>query len=179
VGDARKLSECGDGRFFLVVFSFNGIDSVAHADRTAILSEIYRVLAPGGFCWFSTHNLDGPVRHPHRFSMPTIRLTLNPLRLAYRLALFTKLLIQNANNRRRFRVFDEHADDYCMINTGAHDHGLMIHHIRITEQQRQLRELGFEDNCVAFSSLDGQRVEATTDTSSIGWFHLVARKPSA
>jgi SAM-dependent methyltransferase len=178
-GDARQLSQFADGRFYLVVFSFNGIDSVAHADRTAILSEIHRVLMPGGLCLFSTHNLDGPVRQPHRFSMPKLRLALNPLRLAYRLAHFTKLLIQSANNRRRFRVFDERANDFCMINTGAHDYGLMIHHIRLAAQRQQLRDLGFEDNCVAFSSLDGQRVEATTDTSSIGWFHLVVRKPGA
>jgi SAM-dependent methyltransferase len=40
-----------------VLFSFNGIDYVDHGDRLGILREIHRVLKPGGWLVFSSHNL--------------------------------------------------------------------------------------------------------------------------
>jgi SAM-dependent methyltransferase len=59
-GDARDLSRFADGSFRLVVFSFNGIDSVNADDRMTILREVHRVLCPGGLFLFSAHNREGP-----------------------------------------------------------------------------------------------------------------------
>src|SRR5262245_43360174 len=56
LGDARDLSSFGASTFYLVVFSYMGIDSVDHEGRQRILSEAYRVLQPGGILWFSTLN---------------------------------------------------------------------------------------------------------------------------
>ena len=56
--DARDLSRFADDTFALVVFSFNGIDGVAHADRGTVLSEMHRVLRSEGLFAYSTHNLD-------------------------------------------------------------------------------------------------------------------------
>ena len=55
-GDARDLGRFVDASFGLVVFSYNGIDAVAHEDRPLIFQEALRVLEPGGVFWYSTHN---------------------------------------------------------------------------------------------------------------------------
>ena len=55
VADARSLPF--ETQFDCVFFSFNGIDYVELDDRTRILSEFSRVLLPGGYLIYSTHNL--------------------------------------------------------------------------------------------------------------------------
>ncbi len=176
IGDARDLVAFADASYFMVTFSFNGIDSVAHADRIRILKQMHRVLVPGGLCWFSTHNYDGPGRAPVRFVPPSLRMTKNPLRLAVRVAKLGKLLVESWMNRRQHSRFDVRDEDYCMVNSGAHDYGLMIHHTRLEPQLRQLIELGFSPDIAVFDSVNGRRVQVGDDTSRVGWFHLVARK---
>ncbi len=62
VGDARDLSDI-EAPFDFVLFSYNGIDSVGHDDRLAILAETRSVLAPGGHFLMSAHSLDAlPLR---------------------------------------------------------------------------------------------------------------------
>jgi ubiquinone/menaquinone biosynthesis C-methylase UbiE len=56
--DARDLSMFADDSFDLVLFSFNGIDTVSPVDRLKVLSEIWRVCRPGGVFSFSSHNLE-------------------------------------------------------------------------------------------------------------------------
>ena len=57
LGDATDLSSFIDASFDAVVFSFNGIDYL-HPDsaRLRCLTEVRRVLRPGGVFVFSTHN---------------------------------------------------------------------------------------------------------------------------
>jgi ubiquinone/menaquinone biosynthesis C-methylase UbiE len=57
-GDVRQLSRFGDGEFALVVFGMNGLDYVAHEQRLLALREIRRVLRPGAYFLFSSHNLN-------------------------------------------------------------------------------------------------------------------------
>ena len=56
--DARNLQF--GRRFDCVMFSFNGIDSVAYADREVILQQIAGVLLAGGYFIYSTHNINYP-----------------------------------------------------------------------------------------------------------------------
>ena len=64
--DARNLSRFGDGKFALVLFSFNGIDGVGRADRYRILREFHRVVRPGG--WLLVEDTDLATRR--HFSCP-------------------------------------------------------------------------------------------------------------
>lgn len=55
--DATDLTQFADGEFDAVVFSFNGIDDIRTDEgRTRCLREIERILAPGGYFIFSSHN---------------------------------------------------------------------------------------------------------------------------
>jgi SAM-dependent methyltransferase len=56
VADARALP-FDDGAFDVVFFSFNGIDLVGAEDRDRTLAECRRVLVPGGWFIYSSHNL--------------------------------------------------------------------------------------------------------------------------
>ena len=57
VCNAQDLSQFANDSFDLILFSFNGIDSVSHCDRLKILQEVYRVGRSGGCFVFSSHNL--------------------------------------------------------------------------------------------------------------------------
>ena len=56
--DARDLSAFADESFDFVLFSYNGLDCVGHADRLQVLAEVHRVVRPGGVFMFSSHNID-------------------------------------------------------------------------------------------------------------------------
>jgi SAM-dependent methyltransferase len=57
LGDATDLSQFADGLFDAVLFSFNGIDYIrADEGRAKCLSEVTRVLKPGGVFVVSSHN---------------------------------------------------------------------------------------------------------------------------
>ena len=58
VADARDLSEFDPGAFDVVMFGSNSIDYVGHADRGRILTEVARVLRPGGRLGISSHNVN-------------------------------------------------------------------------------------------------------------------------
>jgi SAM-dependent methyltransferase len=65
--DARRLPFT-DGFFQAVIFAFNGIDCIyPEADRLVALREVDRVLVPGGYFIFSSHNPLGTLLSPRGF----------------------------------------------------------------------------------------------------------------
>lgn len=58
VADARDLGAFDAESFDVVLFAFQGLDSLSdHGERLGALAEIHRVLAPGGVFAFSSSNL--------------------------------------------------------------------------------------------------------------------------
>lgn len=172
LADARALSDVAGDSIFLAVFSCNGIGMVSHADRLRILTEVHRVLRPGGMFVFSTHNRNSP-EYRRGFQFPALHWSMNPLRAMVRTARFASETLLRVRNRRRFRPNEIHAPHYSVINDVCHHYGTMLYYVTLEDQQRQLRDAGFEADAEAYD-LDGRRVHDDTSHDSIA---LIARKP--
>ncbi|MDR7067587.1 ubiquinone/menaquinone biosynthesis C-methylase UbiE [Pseudoxanthomonas japonensis] len=171
--DARALSNVADASIFLAVFSCNGIGMVSHADRLLILREVQRVLRPGGYFVFSTHNRNSP-EFKRGFLFPPFDWSFNPLRLAVRSLRFTGETVQRMRNRRQHHPHEIHTEDYSVINDVCHHYSTMLYYLTLEKQRQQLVDAGFEADAEAYD-LSGARVQDGTTDDSIA---LIARKPS-
>jgi ubiquinone/menaquinone biosynthesis C-methylase UbiE len=154
--DARDLSVFDDCRFGFVMFSLNGIDYVAHDDRIRILKEIYRVLKPGGFFFFSSHN---------RNYKPSRVLTLGRLKESLHNLWYLP-------RHLGMKKFEFQTEDYAILNDNAHRFSLLTYHMTIARQLNQLEQVGFVDS----EAYDKDGHVVTTDASS-PWIHYLTRKP--
>lgn len=171
--DARDLSRFADNQFALVMFSYNGIDTVDISDRQQVLREVHRVLRPNGVFIVSAHNRNGPGCGER----PALRLafTPNPLKLGWRVLKSLGSLSRAVHNYRRLRALNEIHDDWAIMNCAAHDFRIVVVYTTLKEQKRQLAAAGFRTEIV-FDSIDGEPVTDTTPTQDSWWFHYLARK---
>lgn len=172
-GDARDLSRFADASFQLVVFSFNGIDSVNADDRITILGEVRRVLRRGGVFLFSAHNRDGP--GPKAGLSFGVNRTKNPVKLAARLAHGVLHAARTIRNFRRYSKLSYEGAGYSIANATAHDHGVLVHYITLENQLRQLESAGFQPHPRVFGNVDAQPLSPDESTSGLWWFHFLAR----
>ncbi len=130
VGDARDMQQFADDSFDFVLFSFNGIDYASPGDRLQILQEINRVGKPGGYFFFSSHNLQGIIPE---FSYKN-KLSLNPLKSYVNLVMLGLLKLFNlAITREKLRDAD-----YLLIKDESHNFRLQTYYIRPQAQIKQL-----------------------------------------
>ena len=169
--DARNMDFLADDSIQLAVFSCNGIGMVSHKDRLKILKEVRRVLVPGGAFLFSTHNRDCP-DHVAGFRFPDIELTRNPAKMLVRTARFAQQTVRRVYNRVRLNRHTHRSKHYSIINDECHDYGVMLYHITLEGQRKQLVDLGFQPDAEAFD-LEGNQIASGTRHSSMT---LVARK---
>jgi SAM-dependent methyltransferase len=172
--DARSLSGFEDGSFDLVFFSCNGICMVDHTGRLAILSEVLRVLSPGGIFIFSTCNRNSPACNAW-FVFPHFEGSLNPARLGVRLARFALQTSRSLMNRLRYRKHQISNDQYALRNDIYHDYGTMLYFIDLRSQIDQLIAAGFAHDVSAFD-LAGAAADPRSTDRTLGF---VARKPRA
>jgi ubiquinone/menaquinone biosynthesis C-methylase UbiE len=119
--DARDLSAFESGSFDLVVFSYNGIDSVDADGRKSVLREVSRVLKAGGTFAFSTFN-----RNWHGFGENRARSSIvwsnHPVKLSFRLLKHAVGLVRE----RRFAPLEQRHGEHAIMLHRAHDFGIMV-----------------------------------------------------
>jgi ubiquinone/menaquinone biosynthesis C-methylase UbiE len=130
VCDARDMSQFADNSFDFILFSFNGLDYTSHLDRLKIFQEISRVGKPGGYFFFSSHNLQGLDR---QFDIRK-QLSFNPLKTYVNLVMFALLRFFN----RPITLTQLKAADYAIIRDESHNFRLNTYYIRPKEQIHQL-----------------------------------------
>jgi SAM-dependent methyltransferase len=95
-GDATDLSQFQDGLFDAAVFSFNGIDCIRDDEgRAKCLSEVARVLKPGGVLVASSHNARAIGVWPQ---LKTARGAQIPWRIIYSLYASARLAARSLSN---------------------------------------------------------------------------------
>jgi ubiquinone/menaquinone biosynthesis C-methylase UbiE len=165
--DARDMSIFSQGEFDVVSFANNGLDSLVHEDRLRVMSEIRRVLVPGGLFLFSSHNRD----HKDARLQPTLRFTADPLQLARRIVKFHRC----TRNHHRNGAYERDEKDYAIINDRSHNYSLITYYMSIKDQVAQLRAAGFEP--LEVYNLDGKELPLDGVDTGSGWLNYVARRP--
>lgn len=169
--DAADLSTFDDQKFDLVLFSFNGIDTVELKQRRKILQEVHRLLKPDGYFFFSGHSLDA---FPWPIEWPRFRLT-RPLRSMVSLA---KKAIWNGRRcwaNRRQKADDLKKRGWAYLQDGAHNFGLIHFYATRRYQIQELHEHGFEiEFCFG---LDGRKLRVTETVPDYS-IHFLCRKAS-
>lgn len=130
VCDVRDLSRFSDNSFDFILFSFNGIDYISHAERLKVFEEVARVGKPGGYFFFSSHNLQGIERE---FGVKK-HLSLNPIRSYVNLVML--VLLRFLNRPMTLKQLKKSA--YVYIRDESHNFRLRTYYVRPQEQLKQL-----------------------------------------
>jgi SAM-dependent methyltransferase len=166
--DMREMDDLRDSSFDAVVAGYNVADVLDHDERSTFLSEVRRILAPGGMLIMSSHN----VHSEHRITEPLRFRMSDPRSLA-------ALLLRGPKwrrNRRRLLPHERRERDYSILNDMAHDFGALHYYIDRDAQERQLTEHQFE--FVECLDLDGQTVGPGEHAAETTELHYVARTTS-
>lgn len=139
LGDSRELA-FADASFDAVFYFYNGLDDADHADRLRALGEIRRVLRPGGWFVFSSHNLDWP--RPSAFRPPRLIPPGEPGWLGQSAQLllgYPRQILNHLRLRRR----EQHTAEYSMVNDPVEGYGFLAYFVSAAQETRQLEALGF------------------------------------
>jgi SAM-dependent methyltransferase len=144
LGDARHMPEIADGVFDLVLFSNNGIDCLSWDDRLSALAEIRRVLKPGGWFVFASHNRRAlPIPRP--WDLRPLARAWSAANLLRRLALYPAGIANYVRLRGRER---HHVDHAVVHDAGEGLYNLFQIYVDVEVQLTQLDAAGFETSHV-------------------------------
>lgn len=158
-GDARNLSEFHDEFFNVVLFSFNGIDSLEHEDRIKALCEIKRVCKRGGVIFFSSHNL---TTSDWVFKF---HFSKHPKHLIQELMRWLRV---RKNNKLPLKEIVKM--NHTMINDGFIGEA-KNYYINPTEQIKQLKLLGLKNLKIYSETTGNELTEETVLDSKDGWLY--------
>ncbi|MBD2071573.1 class I SAM-dependent methyltransferase [Leptolyngbya sp. FACHB-671] len=156
VCDARDMSQFKDNTFDFIMFSFNGIDYVSHSDRLKVLQEVSRVSKPGGYFFFSSHNLQ---RIEREFNWKN-QMSLNPITTYVNLVMLTLLRCFNYSTTLEQLSLSTHAT----VKDESHNFRLKTYYVRPQEQINQL-EAGFS-NIQVYSWKNGLELKTKNEWSA-------------
>lgn len=165
--DARIMNRFANGVFDFILFSFNGIDYMSNEERIRTIGEIRRVLKPGGYFCFSTHNLN------FHLEKSIIRLSKHPLELATNIFQILQLRLLNNNEAWKAVRKSSRKRAHVMINDGAMNFRLRTYYITPSEQLKQLNELGFAKTKM-YSLTSGMEF-TNLDNSIDQWIYYLAQ----
>ncbi|MGY0611405.1 class I SAM-dependent methyltransferase [Luteimonas sp. A501] len=174
VGDARTLDGHPDAGYDLVLFSFNGIDYIDHAERSRVLAATYRVLRPGGAFVYSSHNLGVLGGHPPPVQPARLVPTLDPVRMLVRSARTLATNVRRRRNRRRLQDRQYFAADHAVVNDEGYDHSLLTVYVDPAAECEALATAGFVGT-MTIDARGGRDPGRHLDP----WVHYVTRKPAA
>ncbi len=160
VCDARNLPF--NEPFDCIFFSFNGIDNMPHSDRLATLHGIEKLLKPGGYFAFSTHNIFGAKKLFHVQWNRNLRRTCMSLRRWYK----------TRSINPSWKIVS--AQNHVIINEGAHALNLRQYYIKPMAQKEQLQSIGFTD--IRVFDLQGREFSEPYFTED-NWMYYLCRKP--
>ena len=168
VCDARTMVRTIAERFDLVLFSFNGIDSVGHEDRLEILRQVRAVIKEDGYFFFSSHSL---ATLPLRFERPGLS-PRRPVRSAYRLmkAIRPAVRLWAINSRIDQPAVAERG--WTFLRDGAHDFDALLYYVDPRHQIGQLNDARFSVD--AIYDLSG-RVVSAEDPGRDPWLYYLCR----
>ncbi len=137
VSDARDLSAVTDDSCDFVLFSYNGIDTVAPDDRLKVLAEVQRVGRSGGYFCFSSHHLTAFERD---FDLRR-QLSWHPGKTYVNLVMSGLLNVVNYPIGHKQLKLLNHA----VLRDESHNFRLKQYYIRSAAQVAQLLQAGFQD----------------------------------
>ena len=164
--DFRDLGIFTDGSFDFVLATANVIDALPPEDRLRALSEVCRVLRPGGILAFSTHNL----RYKHAFSGPRFDWSWNPIRLGFR----TVQYVLGRWNHRRVGPLRRTTPEYALLNDPGHFYACLHYYVARSTVSSQLALAGMRLLEVFDGS--GRVLEETEDDSASPWLFYVGQR---
>jgi ubiquinone/menaquinone biosynthesis C-methylase UbiE len=168
--DARNLKLFKSSSFDFVLFSFNGIDFMNHEERLKILGEIRRLIKPGGYFCFSTHNLNSLIEQC------SIRLSKHPTLLALRIRQLLQMRLLNKKEIWRILRNPSRNQEYLRVNIIANPEGRVnLYYIALVEQLKQLSELGFSDTKI-YGLGDGNEIRNPTRAID-SWLYFLSKVP--
>ncbi|MES2737142.1 MAG: class I SAM-dependent methyltransferase [Verrucomicrobiota bacterium] len=170
VGDARNLSAFQDGEFDFVMFSFNGIDCLAHEGRMQTLNEVFRVLKPGGLLGFSSHNRQQPVAKP--YSLKYLYRSKHPVRM-WR---FFLLYLEGIRAWKKSAGSAMACEEYELRHDSGNTFTAPHYYISKPSLVAQVEPLGFD--LLAIYDTAGKKVTAEERDETSSWFHYAFRKHS-
>jgi len=171
--DARSLASFGDSSFAAVLFSFNGIDGIAHEDRPMVHAAAWRVLRPGGLFAYSTHNLNHRLAGLPPWDRRRLRMDGRGLRP---LVAATVRMPRSVASYRRLLPLSEHGEGWARLVDSAYSFSVIWHYVTTAEARREALDAGFDQG---IELLDTRAAPATAGdrAEDSPWIHVLARKP--
>jgi SAM-dependent methyltransferase len=148
VGDASKVRDSVEGTFDVVLAPDNLIDVFNDAERRRVIADVKELLAPDGLFIFSTHDLGWVDVNPgpREWEVTSTRSELRKLIEKSPLELVEGLRSrrERKRNRQRLAPLEQRNGDHAILNDFPHDYSLLHYYISRDNQERQLRDLGYE-----------------------------------